>query len=366
VKGGDVSYTLIRLSDGWTAEGIAKTTVTGYWSFQILLDNDESVYEIYIEVTDYTLTQQFEETFNLADCSESHIIPGPAPEPPPEHFDAWAYASEIEFSNDNPELGETITISGDVHANDSYYGLPVTWKATYVSADTVIIAPTTYYHMLGDLHTSTTFTPYVHGEITIEIVIGPNFSDADDSNNAATRVIQVGGPPEVTCPGDQTINEGDTFSGFGSFEDFSQDDTWTATVDYGDGSGAQPLVLRDKTFNLSHTYADNGVYTVTVTVTDNGGGVDSCTLTVTVNNVAPAVDAGEDQTTDEGSTVSFSGTFFDPGADTHTIQWDFGDSSTASGTLTPTHVYADNGVYTVTMTVTDDDGGVGTDRLLSR
>jgi len=33
-------------------------------------------------------------------------------------------------------------------------------------------------------------------------------------------------------------------------------DTWTANVNYGDGSGVQPLVLTGKTFSLSHVYAD--------------------------------------------------------------------------------------------------------------
>ena len=49
-------------------------------------------------------------------------------------------------------------------------------------------------------------------------------------------------------------------------------DTWTATVDYGDGSGSQALPLTGKTFELSHVYADNGSYTVTVTVNDDDGG----------------------------------------------------------------------------------------------
>jgi hypothetical protein len=63
--------------------------------------------------------------------------------------------------------------------------------------------------------------------------------------------------------------------------------------------------------------------------------------------------------------VSFAGSFTDPGAsDTHTIEWDFGDGGTATGTLTPTHVYAAPGNYTVTMRVTDDDGGVGLDALV--
>jgi PKD repeat protein len=103
---------------------------------------------------------------------------------------------------------------------------------------------------------------------------------------------------------------------------------------------------------------------VTLTVTDDDGGVGVDALTVTVNNVAPSVDAGPDQTADEGDTVSFSGSFTDPGADTHTIEWDFGDGETDSGTLTPTHEYGDNGAYTVTLTVTDDDGGVGVDTLV--
>jgi PKD repeat protein len=65
-----------------------------------------------------------------------------------------------------------------------------------------------------------------------------------------------------------------------------------------------------------------------------------------------------------GETVSFEGSFTDPGTlDTHTTEWDFGDGGTAEGTLTPTHVYSIMGVYTVTLTVTDDDGGVGADTL---
>ena len=60
----------------------------------------------------------------------------------------------------------------------------------------------------------------------------------------------------------------------GSFtdSDFSSD-TFTATVDYGDGSPVQTLKLKSgsKTFKLAHTYAILGTYTVTVTITDDQG-----------------------------------------------------------------------------------------------
>ncbi len=77
----------------------------------------------------------------------------------------------------------------------------------------------------------------------------------------------------------------------------------------------------------------------------------------------PTVDAGPDQTANEGDEISFSSTVTD-GLNTYTIQWDFGDGAMASGTLTPTHTYADNDVYTVTLNVSVHGGAVGSDTLL--
>ena len=45
-----------------------------------------------------------------------------------------------------------------------------------------------------------------------------------------------------------------------------------------------------------------------------------------------------------------------------TYEWNYGDVTTGSGP-TPTHVYADNGTYTVTLTVTDDRGAANSDTL---
>jgi PKD repeat protein len=78
----------------------------------------------------------------------------------------------------------------------------------------------------------------------------------------------------------------------------------------------------------------------------------------------PSVEAGSDLTVHVNAAVQFNGSFTDPGGqDTHTILWDFGDGSTAVGTLTPTHTYSSIGTYTVTLTLTDDDSDVGNDTL---
>jgi PKD repeat protein len=118
--------------------------------------------------------------------------------------------------------------------------------------------------------------------------------------------------------------------------------------------------------NPNHIYADNGVFSVTLTVEDEDGSTDSDSHNVTILNVAPVANAGEDKEGYEVSTFTFDGSCTDPGAlDTHTYEWDFDyDGMTFDVDATGqsvTHTWIDDFDGDVALRVTDDDGGEGID-----
>jgi subtilisin family serine protease len=91
-------------------------------------------------------------------------------------------------------------------------------------------------------------------------------------------------PPAVDVGLGGAVLAGRTFSATGSFTDpGTGGETWTATVDYGDGAGPQALALTAaKVFSLTHVYMTKGSYSLTVTVRDNRGASGSATATVDV------------------------------------------------------------------------------------
>lgn len=157
--------------------------------------------------------------------------------------------------------------------------------------------------------------------------------------------------PVVSAGAGQTINEGTavtfngTASGIGPLQY-----TWQ----FGDGTSASG------TLTPKHTYADNGAYTAILTVTDSFGVSSQSSVVESILNVAPRPNALGPYTGVVDAPVHFVGIARDPStadlAAGFQYDWNFGDGATATGP-TPDHSFAATGLYTITLTVTDKDGG---------
>ena len=167
------------------------------------------------------------------------------------------------------------------------------------------------------------------------------------------------------------INENEATTLTGNINDPDAGNTFDLVVDWGDGTVMTYSYAAAATFTETHTYLDDDptatpsdTYSVTLTVIDNVGGTSNGSTTVTVNNVAPTVDAGPDVVQLPNAPVNFTGVFTDVGTlDTHSYTWDFGDGTVVTGTLSTTHTYTTIGFYTATLTIMDDDTGEGSDTL---
>jgi len=114
----------------------------------------------------------------------------------------------------------------------------------------------------------------------------------------------------------------------------------------------------------SHAWNDDHQGKMGLKITDSEELISTSIADVSIKNMAPTVEAKEDIVVQAGDSVQLNGSFTDPGTlDTHTIHWDFGDGQTFDGSLTPTHTYFAKGNYIATLTVTDDDGEVGSDTV---
>ncbi len=164
----------------------------------------------------------------------------------------------------------------------------------------------------------------------------------------------------------------------GSFTDANTDQAvdgfgpatgYTATIDWGDGSGLDgntTIVGDESGFYVQgdHTYAAAGTYTPTITVTGADGYSATGTSTVVVSTMAPADPAFSASEGIPANDVTVA-TFTDTRNGSYTAAIDWGDGTTDNGTVTGSggnysvtgsHTYADGGTYPVNVTITDDVG----------
>jgi PKD repeat protein len=325
------------------------------------------------------------------------------------------YTTQIEFRGGPPALvnivGDTINEKQtamifarilDASASD-VFEVDVDWKdgatATIIGlggSDVSGIVGSTQYQWTAETRQLKLSHQYVDDNPTgtpsdlYSVTLAVHDSEENSAGPFTAPVTVINVRPVLVVAIDQTVNEYQeldlsavTGPPLGLFVDDGVQDSHMATVNWGDGSDPESTTIFSGggagALGGKHTYADDGVYTVTVTVTDDDGGSDTKSFTVTVNNVRPVVVVAQNQSINEGEFLDLSGLggapplglYVDPGLnDTHTATVDWGDGSSVenaaifagpgSGALGGSHTYADNGVYTVTVTVTDDDGGSDT------
>ena len=218
----------------------------------------------------------------------------------------------------------------------------------------------------GSGSTIGTHTYEAAGVYTIQLTV----TDKDgDSGVAVYRYVVINSPPTVTAGGPYGVDEGSAvmLAAVGADPD---DDPLTYAWDLdGDGQfddGSEASV------EFSAAELDGpSEHVVAVQVTDPDGAYATADVTVIVANVAPLVGAitAPANPTELGQPVHAGAPFTDAGKpDAHAAVWDWGDGSTSAGTVTESngsgtvsgvHSYAAAGVYTLKLSVTDDDGGAG-------
>jgi PKD repeat protein/cytolysin (calcineurin-like family phosphatase) len=300
---------------------------------------------------------------------------------------------------DDAELAEAIwgqnvvaIFSGHVHEtygyrrthNNGLYKIPVFYSGAVECERFLLVEFHPRHFNVGVINSSGALPAFVQSDDEV-CEIGGYYEDPVDpsanidygTNGARTapRTFIINRPPTVVGKlQDSRPQEGAVLS-FRADGNDPDADALTYQWAFGDGATATGQTPQ-------HIYPDSGVYTVSVTATDGYGGAATRSFEVNIDNLAPTVDAGPNQTVNEGQAVSLApATFNDKGTlDTHTAAINWGDGSPVEfgvvsetpfgppgssagmdGRVNDSHVYADNGSYTVQVCVSDDDGGVGCD-----
>jgi len=238
-----------------------------------------------------------------------------------ENYIAIGLAPKADFSG-TPLTGNTPL---NVEFTDRSTGYPTSWKWNF-----------------GDGKESSEQNP-VHtywssGEYTVTLTSSNEYGTSDTSKAYFIHVI----------PGLKAKFSADPKEGKApllvKFSDMSTGNPETWDWNFGDGSTSSNP-------NPVHSYSTPGAFHVTLSIT-RGFNKDSFTQTIIAGGV-PAADFVADSTT---TSVNTPVRFTDKTVNSPTAwQWDFGDGVT-SADQNPVHSYALKGIYSVTLTATNNDG----------
>lgn len=197
---------------------------------------------------------------------------------------------------------------------------------------------------------------------TYEVTLTVTDNGGASSSSTITVQIEEGGkkPPVAVIDGPASglVNEPLVFDG----RDSSDSDGLIAKYTWDFGDGATGKGGKEK-----HVYTTAGTYQVTLTVIDSDDLTAQAVQTVTIDEpvqlqLPPNVALNAPSAGLVGENLSFDAAGSnDPDGQIVTYSWSFGDSMMENSALPQiTHSYTQTGVYTVTLTLTDNDGLINT------
>jgi hypothetical protein len=183
----------------------------------------------------------------------------------------------------------------------------------------------------------------------------------------------VNQPPTADSGGPYDVNEGETVLVSATGQD-PENGSLAYAWDM-DNNGSFETLSQTVIFSAAELDGPD-TRTIAVRVTDNGNLTGTDSTVVIIHNVAPIIGVITAPTAPQqiNTSVNASASFTDEGTlDTHTAVWNWGDNDTSSGVVAElngsgsvagSHAYTSAGVYTVSLTVTDDDLGTGTNQFM--
>lgn len=197
------------------------------------------------------------------------------------------------------------------------------------------------------------------GTYTVSLTV----TDNRGATNTATRQIVVTGAPNIppnavirtvsvagTIPLTVNLSGGNSNDPDGTIASYAWD---LGNGQTGTGASIQAI------------YTEAGTYTVSLTVTDNGGATATQTLEIEVSldsNIAPGAEISADPVVGSSPLqVTFDGSdSADVDGTIASYAWNFGNGQNGTGPTPPPVTYSLPGTYTATLTVTDNKGATGT------
>ena len=204
--------------------------------------------------------------------------------------------------------------------------------------------------------------------VSFDLDVGP---DETHTPIAGDMIYVPAAPtaPVVDAGMDLGSDEGSQVSLIGAYTDLEVSQTHAATIDWGDGSTVEPVVVTaldglGGSLAAQHGFVDDGLYIVEVCVTDNGNpdatGCDG--VEITVANLAPTVAITGLQDTEVGLTIGLGSDVTDPGLnDVMGYAWVITQEGQVVATgddPTLDFLPAGPGEHQVQLTVNDGDGGI--------